>query len=467
VTHLSALAIEELRAGMPGEILGPGDARYDEARAVWNGFIDRRPAAIVRPTDAPGVAAAVCFASHHGLPLAVKGGGHNSAGTGVCDGGVVVDLSGMRRVTVDPQARTVRVQGGALLADIDRETTRHGLAVSGGIVSHTGIGGLTLGGGFGWISRRHGYTVDNLLAAEVVTADGHVVRASDRERADLFWGLRGGGGNFGVVTEFQFRATPIGAEVFSGILVKRADDLPRYMAFQRDYVRQLPDETTVWMVVRRAPPLPFLPASVHGQLVLIVPFVHLGDRARGEALIEPLRQASPSHGEMIGMHAWTMWQSLFDPLVAHGARNYWKSHHLLDLSDGLIDCALDAASRLPTDECEIFLTHMEGAPSRVPEEATAVGHRTPPFSMNIHTRWRQATDDARCLNWVRDFHAATKPFARGVYVNFISDEGEDRVRDAYAPQVLSRLVQVKTAWDPDNLFRVNQNIRPSTRASHA
>jgi FAD/FMN-containing dehydrogenase len=467
VTHLSALAIEELRAGMPGEILGPGDARYDEARAVWNGFIDRRPAAIVGPTDAPGVAAAVCFARHRGLPLAVKGGGHNSAGTGVCDGGVVIDLSGMRRVTVDPQARTVRVQGGALLSDVDRETTRHGLAVSGGIVSHTGVGGLTLGGGFGWISRRHGYTVDNLLAAEVVTADGHVVRASERERADLFWGLRGGGGNFGVVTEFQFRAAPIGAEVFSGILVKRADDLRRYMAFQRDYVRQLPDETTVWMVVRRAPPLPFLPASVHGQLVLIVPFVHLGDRARGEALIEPLRQASPSHGEMIGMHAWTMWQSLFDPLVTHGARNYWKSHHLLDLSDGFIDCALDAASRLPTDECEIFLTHMEGAPSRVPEDATAVGHRTPPFSMNIHTRWRQAADDARCLAWVREFHAASKPFARGVYVNFISDEGEDRVRDAYAPQVWSRLVQVKTAWDPDNLFRVNQNIRPSTRASHA
>jgi FAD/FMN-containing dehydrogenase len=467
VTHLSATAFEELRAAMPGDILGPGDARYDEARAVWNGFIDRRPAAIVRPADAAGVAAAVVFARNHGLTLAVRGGGHNSAGFGVCENGLVIDLSAMRRVSVDPQARTVRAQGGALLSDVDRETTKHGLAVSGGIVSHTGVGGLTLGGGFGWISRKHGFSVDNLVAAEVVTADGQVVRASESERPDLFWGLRGGGGNFGVVTEFRFKAAQIGTEVFSGLIVKRAEDLPRYMAFQRDYVRRLPDEMTVWMVVRKAPPLPFLPESVHGKLVLVVPFVYLGDRARGETLIEPLRQASPSHGEMIGMHPWTTWQSLFDPLVAHGARNYWKSHHLQDMSDGFIDCALDAAEKLPTDECELFLTHMEGAASRVPEEATAVGHRTPPFSLNIHTRWRQPADDERCLQWVRDFHTAAKPFARGVYVNFISEEGEDRVRDAYAPQVWSRLVQVKTAWDPDNVFRVNQNIKPSARASHA
>ena len=206
--------------------------------------------------------------------------------------------------------------------------------------------------------------------------------------------------------------------MFSGLLVKRAADLPRYMAFHRDYVRQLPDEMTVWMVVRKAPPLPFLPEAVHNQLVLIVPFVYLGDRARGEALIEPLRQATPSHGEMIGMHPWPVWQSLFDPLVAHGARNYWKSHHLPELSDGFIDRALDAASKLPSDECELFLTHMEGAPSRVPEEATAVGHRAPAFGLNIHTRWRRPEDDARCLAWVRELHAATRPFAHGVYVNF-------------------------------------------------
>jgi FAD/FMN-containing dehydrogenase len=467
VTHLSTTAIEELRAGLPGEIVGPGDTRYDEARAVWNGYIDRRPAVIVRPVDAAGVSAAVSFARNHGLPLAVRGGGHNSAGTGVCDDGLVIDLSAMRRVSVDPQARTVRVQGGALLADVDRETTKHGLAVSGGIVSETGIGGLTLGGGFGWISRKHGYSVDNLTGAEVVTADGHIVHASERDRADLFWGLRGGGGNFGVVTEFEFNAASIGTEVFSGLLVKRAEDLPRYMAFQRDYVRRLPDDMTVWMVIRKAPPLPFLPESVHGQLVMVVPFVYLGDRARGEELIEPLRQASPSHGEMIGMHPWTTWQSLFDPLVAPGARNYWKSHHLQDLSSGFIDCALDAASKLPTNECELFITHMEGAPSRVAEDATAFGHRTPPFSLNIHTRWRQPSDDARCLQWVRDLHAAAKPFSHGVYVNFISEEGEDRVRDAYSPHVWDRLVQVKTAWDPDNVFRVNQNIKPSTRASHA
>jgi len=452
---------------MPGEIIRPGDARFDEARAVWNGLIDRRPAVILRPTDATGVAAGVCFARDRGLLLAVRGGGHNSAGTGVCSDGVVIDLSAMRRVSVDPQARTVHAQGGALLGDLDRETTRYGLAVSGGIISHTGIGGLTLGGGFGWISRKHGYSVDNLLSAQVVTADGYIVRASAAERADLFWGLRGGGGNFGVITEFEFRAAPIGTEVFSGLLVKRFDDLPRYGAFHREYVRRLPDDLTVWMVIRKAPPLPFLPAGVHGQLVVIVPFVPLGDRARGEALIEPLRQVSLSHGELIGMHPWTTWQSLFDPLVSHGARNYWKSHHVSDLPDPCVAVVREFAGTMPSDECEVFITHMEGSPSRVADDVTAFGHRTMPFILNIHTRWRRPDDDTRCLGWARDFHTATRPFAHGVYVNFLSDEGEDRVREAYPPQVLSRLVQVKTAWDPDNLFRVNQNIKPSARASHA
>lgn len=468
MTALSESAIQELARNVRGEIVQPGDATYDAARAVWNGYVDKRPALLVRPVDRQGVSATIGFARENGLLLAVRGGGHNSAGTGVCDEGVVIDLGAMRGVSVDPMTGIVRVQGGALLSDVDAATSAHGLAISSGIISHTGVGGLTLGGGFGWISRRHGLSIDNLVAADVVTADGRTVTASDTEHPDLFWGLRGGGGNFGVVTEFTFRSAPIGTAVYSGLIVKRFADARAYIQFHRDYVRGLPDEATVWMVVRKAPPLPFLPPDVHGQLVVVVPFVYLGDPAEGERLIAPVRSATPSAGEAIGMNPWPAWQAGFDPLVAHGARNYWKSHHFVGLPDGCVDRILEFAERMPSDECEVFVPHMEGAPSRVPEDATAFAHRTQPFAFNIHTRWRDRADDERCLEWVRAFHAATQPFARGVYVNFISGgEGEPRVQEAYTPAVWQRLVQVKTSWDPENVFRVNQNVRPLARAAGA
>jgi FAD/FMN-containing dehydrogenase len=466
MTALPADAIEALARRIQGDVIQPVDDGYDAARAVWNGAVDKRPAVIVRPSGADGVAAAIAFARENGLVVAVRGGGHNSAGTGVCDDGIVIDLAGMRRVEVNPVAGLVRVQGGALLSDVDAATAAHGLAVPAGIISHTGVGGLTLGGGFGWISRRHGLSIDNLLSAEVITADGRRVVASDAEYPDLFWGLRGGGGNFGVVTEFTFQAASIGTHVYSGLVVKRFADARRYIEFHRDFVRTLPDEATVWMVIRKAPPLPFLPQDVHGQLVVIVPFVYLGDPAEGERLLSPLRTMTPSAGEAIGVNGWTGWQSGFDPLVAHGARNYWKSHHLVGLPDGFVDCALTFAESMPTDQCEIFIPHMEGAPSRVAEDATAFTHRRPPFVFNIHTRWQDKSDDERCLAWVRAFHAETAPFAKGVYVNFISaGEGESRVQEAYSPSVWQRLVQVKTSWDPENIFRVNQNVRPLARAA--
>jgi FAD/FMN-containing dehydrogenase len=468
MTALPARAIQELSQKVRGEIVKPGDASYDTARAVWNGYVDGRPALLVRPSDAQDVSTAIGFARENGLLIAIRGGGHNSAGTGVCNEGLVIDLGSLRGVSVDSATRSVRAQGGALLSDVDVATSAHGLAVPAGIVSHTGVGGLTLGGGFGWISRRHGLSVDNLLSAEVVTADGQIVSASDREHPDLFWGLRGGGGNFGVVTEFTFRAAPIGTHVYSGLIVKRFEDAHRYIAFHRDFVRGLPDEATVWMVVRKAPPLPFLPADVHRQLVVVVPFVYLGEQADGERLLAPLRSVTPSVGEAIGMNPWAGWQAGFDPLVSHGARNYWKSHHFVDLPEACIECILEYAETMPSDECEVFVPHMEGAPSRVPEEATAFAHRRQPFGFNIHTRWRNSDDDERCLAWVRAFHTATRPFARGVYVNFISGgEGEARVQDAYTPPVWRRLVEVKTTWDPENVFRVNQNIRPHGRAAGA
>jgi FAD/FMN-containing dehydrogenase len=319
---------------------------------------------------------------------------------------------------------------------------------------------LTLGGGFGWISRKYGLTVDNLLSADVVLADGSVVTASAKENADLFWAIRGGGGNFGVVTSFLFKCARLGPEVFTGLLVHPFDTAQEYLRFHRDYLASLPDETTVWAVVRRAPALPFLPSNVHGRLVVVVPFVHLGSQAAGKRLLKDLRWKGTAYGEHSGMTPWVEWQTAFDALNAHGARNYWKSHHLKDLEDGCIDTILEQIQRAPTPSCEVLLTQMGGAPSRVPASATAYAFRTPKYIMNVHTRWADASDDARCLTWARDIWEAAKPFANGVYVNFISDEGEARVRDAYPKDVWERLVKLKTRYDPENFFRMNQNIRP-------
>jgi FAD/FMN-containing dehydrogenase len=453
--------IEELKAGLRGSVLQAGNHGYEPARQIWNGMFDRKPAVIARCVGTSDVINAVKFARDNNLEISVKGGGHNSAGSAVCDDGLMIDLSLMRRITVNRQKKTARVDGGCLLGDVDSETQLYGLAVSAGIVSHTGVGGLALGGGFGWISRKHGLSVDNLISAEVVTAEGQLVTASATENPDLFWGIRGGGGNFGVVTSFEFKCAEIGRAVYSGLIIKDFADARKYMQFHRDFVRTLPDEMTVWMVARHAPPLPFLPDAVHGKMVVIVPFVWLGAPEEGEKLINPIRKATKSLGEGLGMHPWVGWQSGFDGLVSHGARNYWKSHHLKDLSDACIDQIVEFAGRLPSEECEVFIPHMEGAPSRIPQNDTAFSHRSPPFVLNIHTRWQEALDDEKCLKWAREFHARTQEFASGVYVNFLSQEGEDRIKEAYTDAVWNRLVEVKNKWDPENRFHINQNIKPS------
>jgi FAD/FMN-containing dehydrogenase len=453
--------INDLQAGFRGSVLPAGFDGYDQVRKIWNGMFDKKPALIAQCVGTSDVVKAVNFARDHNLEIAVKGGGHNSAGTAVCDDGLMIDLSLMRLVTVNPEKKTTTVAGGSLLGDVDAETQLHGLAVSAGIVSHTGVGGLTLGGGFGWISRQYGLTIDNLISAEVVTADGQVVTASANENPDLFWGIRGGGGNFGIVTSFEFKCAEIGKEVFSGLIVKNFDDAHRYMQFHRDYVRELPDEMTVWMVARHAPPLPFLADDVHGKMVVIVPFVWLGDLKAGEKFIKPIREATTSVGETFGMNPWVGWQAGFDGLVSHGARNYWKSHHLKDLSDPCIDQVIEFAGRLPSKECEVFIPHMEGAPSRVPATDTAFAHRKTPFVLNIHTRWQETTDDEKSLKWAREFHKKTEGFAKGVYVNFLSQEGQDRVKEAYTSDVWNRLVAIKNKWDPENRFHMNQNIKPT------
>lgn len=452
--------VAELKTAISGEVILPGEAGYDTARAIWNGMFDRKPAVIARCANAGDVVQAVNFGRENSLLIAIKGGGHNSAGTASCDDGLMIDLSLMQAVEVNKDNNLVKVQGGCLFGMLDKETQRHGLAVSSGVISHTGIGGLTLGGGFGWISRKHGLSVDNLVSAEIVTAEGNIVTASATENPDLFWAIRGGGGNFGIVTSFTFQAAKIGTEVLSGPIVKKFENLKEYIQFHREYVRSMPDEMTIWMVIRHAPPLPFLPQEVHGRLVVLVPFVWLGNFEEGQKLVQPIRDFGETLGDGSGMYPWTAWQSAFDGLATHGARNYWKSHHMKELSDGCIDILREYALSMPTEECEIFIPHMEGAPSRIAPDVTAFPHRNTPFLLNIHTRWQKASDDARAMKWAGDFHKATEPYSQGVYVNFLSEEGAGRVKQAYTPEVWDRLVESKRKWDPENLFRRNQNISP-------
>ncbi len=454
-------AVPGLRDLVEGSVIMPGDSEYDEARAIWNGMFDRKPAIIVRCLNKDDVSQSVRFARDHHLEIAVKGGGHNSAGNAACDHGIMIDLSLMQQVEVDPQTQQVKAAGGCLLGEVDRATQKHGLAVSAGIISHTGVGGLTLGGGFGWISRKYGLSIDNLIAVEMVTAEGNIVRASSDENPDLFWAIRGGGGNFGIITTFTYRAAKIGTGVYTGPLVKRFEDLKSYVRFHREFVKTMPDEMTIWMVVRHAPPLPFIPEAYHGKLVILVPFVWLGDPEEGAKLIQPLRDHGETLGDASGVKPWVDWQAAFDGLVTHGARNYWKSHHLTDLPDGCIDQIGEFAGKMPSDECEVFIPHMEGAPSRIAAEDTAFPHRYTPFVLNLHTRWQKASDDEKAIQWAKDFHDATRPYSQGVYVNFLSDEGADRVREAYTEKVWQRLVETKNKWDPENVFHLNQNIPPS------
>jgi FAD/FMN-containing dehydrogenase len=401
----------------------------------------------------------VDFARTHGVLTSVRGGGHNIGGSAVVEGGLMIDLSGMRSVRVDPAARRAFVGPGATLADLDHEAQAFGLATPVGINSTTGVAGLTLGGGFGWLSRKHGMTVDNLTAADVVTADGKLLRASAKENPELFWALRGGGGNFGIVTNFEFQLHEVGPEVLAGLvafpLAEAAEALRRYRAL----VKTLGDESSVWVVMRKAPPLPFLPASAHGTEVIVFLVFHAGDPAKGRAVLEAVRAFGKPLGEHVGVQPYAAWQRAIDPLLAPGARNYWKSHNLTVLSDGAIDAAVKNARKLPSPHCEIILALLGGAASRVPAAATAYPHRDAQFVMNVHGRWETAAEDAAGTSWAREVFREMTPFASGgVYVNFMTADEGDRVRAAYGP-AYERLRTAKKTYDPANLFRSNQNIR--------
>jgi FAD/FMN-containing dehydrogenase len=451
----------ELNEALTGELILPVDPAYDEARKIWNAMIDRRPAMIVRCRTTSDVVRAVNFARDHGMLLSVRGGGHNIAGSALNDGGMVIDMSLMKAVRVDAQARRAVVEAGALLSDLDAATQEHGLATPLGINSTTGVAGLTLGGGFGWLSRKYGMTVDNLEAAEVVTANGDVVHASATENSDLFWALSGGGGNFGVVTRFEFRLHPVGPDLLSGLIVYPMEDATSVLKQYRDFVARAPDELSVWAVLRAAPPLPFLPETVHGKGIVVFALLYAGDPSRGEALIDPLRKFGTPVGEHVGVQPYTAWQQALDPLLTPGARNYWKSHNFKTLEDGLFDTVIHAAHTLPSPQCEIFIVSLGGATARPAPGAVAYSHRDAEFVMNVHGRWDDACDDARCIAWAREFFQAATPFATGgVYVNFVSDDEKERVRAVYGSNY-NRLAQVKRTYDPGNLFRMNQNIQPA------
>jgi FAD/FMN-containing dehydrogenase len=443
-----------------GEVIVPGDPAYDTARQVWNTMIDRRPAVIVRCAGAADVPHVVAYAREHDLDLSIRGGGHNIAGSSVCDGGVVMDLSRMTSVTVDAGERLASVQPGATLAHVDAATQVHALATPLGINSTTGVAGLTLGGGFGWLTRKYGMTIDNLRSADVVTADGTQLVASERQNPDLFWAIRGGGGNFGVVTRFEFALHPVGPDIVAGLLVFPHDQAADVLRQYREFVRSAPEELSVWAILRKAPPLPFLPQSVHGQDVLVLAVFYCGQPRDAGRHLEALRRFGAPCGEHTGRQPYTAWQQAFDPLLTAGARNYWKSHNFSELSDAALDCMTSFARRLPSPQCEIFVGLIAGAPNRVPAEAMAYGHRDTRFIMNVHGRWEDRADDDRAIGWAREFFEAAAPYASaGAYVNFMTEEESSRVAAAYGDNY-PQLVELKRRYDPANVFHVNQNVRP-------
>lgn len=460
MTQLPNSNIDDFKAHFRGEVLLPGNAVYDDVRQIWNAMIDRRPALIARCASPDDVMQAVGFARKHNLIVSVRGGGHNIAGNAVCDGGLMIDLSLMKNVQVDPNARQATVEPGCTLADFDKAAQAHGLATPLGINSTTGVAGLTLGGGFGWLSRKYGMTVDNLLSADVVTADGSQVRASETENADLFWGLRGGGGNFGIVTSFQFQLHPVGPDVLSGLIVFPFDQAKSVLTQFAHFTRTMPDELNVWMVVRKAPPLPFLPEHVHGKEIVALALCYAGDPAEGKKLTEALRGFGTALGEHVGVQPYCAWQQAFDPLLTPGARNYWKSHNFAQLSDGVIPVILDYAARLPSPQCEIFIGTIGGQTARVSPGAMAYSSREANYVMNVHARWESPAEDERCIAWSREFFATSQPFASGgAYINFLTQDEADRIAFAYGA-TYDRLVEIKKKYDPTNFFKMNQNIKP-------
>jgi len=446
-----------------GSIILPGGGAYETARLVWNGMIDRRPAVIVQCGAVSDLISAVKFARDNDLLIAVRGGGHSVSGNAVCDGGIVIDLSPMKGIRVDKEKKDVYAQAGLTMGEYDRETELHGLASPGGIISTTGIAGLTLGGGFGWLSRKHGLACDNLLAADVVTADGRFLTANAKEHADLFWGIRGGGGNFGIVTSFQYKLHPV-RSVLAGELIHSFHDVTETLRFYRDFAGSVPDELTSVVTLFTAPPAPFLPPAIHGQKAMNIGVCYCGELALGENILKPLRAYGNPVIDLIVPQAYRSWQCIHDPLAPPGFRRYWKSEYVSELSDELISTLATAMQSVPSARSGIHLHHLQGAISRIADDSTAISHRNAHFAVNVVGEWSDPYEDEMQIRWTRDVGEALRRFSiGGAYVNFLGDEGQERVRSAYGEAKFARLTSLKETYDPTNVFRLNQNIPPGRR----
>ena len=457
---LGEATTRELREALRGELVLPGDAGYDEARSVWNGMIDRRPALIARCTGTSDVIAAIGFARSEGLDVAVRGGSHNVAGNATCDGGLVIDLSPMKGVRVDSEARTVRAQGGLTWGELDAETQAFGLATTGGLVTTTGVAGFTLGGGIGWMMRKYGLACDNLIAVDLVTADGQIVHASESENTELLWGLRGGGGNFGVVTEFEFRLYPI-SQVYGGLIAWPADKGPEILKFWREWSLTAPDEVCTMAAFLYAPPEPFVPPEVVGQPIFGIACCHLDPEGSAEDDLRPLRDLQPAV-DVLGPMPYTAIQGMFDAGTPRGSRNYWRSGYVQELTDEAIDTIYAAVPGIPHPMGQLHIHQMGGAMGRVPQGATAFGSRDVPFLMNYIALWLDEGEDEKNIAWCKDASDAMARFGTGHrYVNFLADEGEAGVESAYEAETLTRLQGLKAKYDPTNFFHFNQNIKPA------
>jgi FAD/FMN-containing dehydrogenase len=452
--------------GFRGDLITPDHHDYDDARAVWNGTVDRRPRLIARCSGTADVAAAVRFARDNDLEIAVRGGGHNVAGTAVCDDGIVIDLSAMRAVSVDPVERIAHVQGGALWGDVDHETQAHGLATTGGIVGHTGVGGLSLGGGLGWLMRKHGLTVDNLVGADVITAMGDIVRASDNEHPDLFWALRGGGGNFGVVSSFRFELHPVGPTVMAGPVFWAAEETTDVLRFYRDFVADAPDELGTVIRLGTIPPLAGVGDAMHFQPAIAVASCYVGPVEDGERAVRALRHCGTPLVDLVGPTLYVDHQGGIDDTVPHGWHYYWKATNLTGLSDAVIDIVAEHAYGATSPRSYAAMFHLGGAVARISRDATAYPGRDVDHNIIIDAAWLPEQDDtvgAAETAWAREFLDALEPHRAGVYVNFLdSDDDTSRVREAYGDANYRRLVEVKAKYDPENVFRSNKNIQPAT-----
>ena len=456
---MSATTLSELREQVRGEVVAPDDVDYEDARRVHNGMIDRRPAVVVRVVNAGDVMATVSYAREGGLDLAIRGGGHSGPGFGTCDGGVVIDFSRMRGVRVDPTAQTARADGGATWGDFNAATHAFGLATTGGIISTTGIAGLTLGGGIGYLTRGYGLSLDNLVSADVVTADGQLLVASEDQNADLFWAIRGGGGNFGVCTSFEYELHPV-EDVYWGPMFYEIAEAENVLRFYRDFIKNAPEEMGAFPAFQIAPPLPFIPEDRHGDIFVAIVACWSGPPEEGEKQFRPFHEVAEVKAELLGRVPYPAINAAFDGLFPKGIRQYWKGNFVKELSDGAIAAHVEHGPKAPTVSSTMHLYPIDGACHRVAPDATAFGHRDANFAMVVVSAWENPSDDDANIDWVRDYSAAMAPYSEaGGYINFMDSDDTNRVQANYGGN-FARLVETKSKYDPGNLFKVNQNILP-------